>query len=166
MKTFARRPVRLLSVLTAAVGLVAITAGFAGATAPLPDPCTLLTKAHAEESIAKGKTVTVKLGKVTKSGSGSLAAAFCPELVGTLTVSIYVSHSFGGFGGVQVKSTTHPTGLGSGDNLIVGTGPSGGPVDFIVFHTGGLYLDVSANGATPANLTTFARQVYKLLNGR
>jgi hypothetical protein len=58
---------------------------------------------------------------------------------------------------------THPAGLGSGDMLVVGKSPTGGPVDFISFHTATIYASLSANGATPSSLTTLARQVYKLL---
>ena len=88
------------------------------------------------------------------------------SLVGTLPIYLSMSHSFGGFGGIKVTSTTHPSGLGSGDELVVGTGlgPAGGPVDFIVFHKGTTYADLSANGATPSKLTILARQIYKLLH--
>jgi hypothetical protein len=59
---------------------------------------------------------------------------------------------------------THPTGLGSGDELVVGKTPTGGPVDFVVFHKSTTYADLSANGANPSSLTTLAREIYKLLH--
>jgi hypothetical protein len=92
-----------------------------------------------------------------------LASSTCSETVGTLPVYLTVSHSFGGFGGIKVTSTTHPSGLGPGDELVVGAGPTGNPVDFIVFHKSTVYVDLSANGANPSRLTTLARQVYRLL---
>jgi len=70
----------------------------------------------------------------------------------------------GGFGGVKITSETHPSGLGAGDDLFVGTGlGNAGPVDFINFHKGGIYASVSANGSEPSNLTALAREVYKKL---
>jgi hypothetical protein len=149
-----------------AIAVVAAGSTIAGASAAgtLPDPCTLLTQVHAENTIAKGKTVTVKLGKLSKYGTGNGASLSCAEKVGTLNVSIDVSHYVGGFGGVKITSTTHPSGLGAGDALIVGSGAgSGGPVDFITFHTAKGYFDISANGANPIELTTLARQVYALV---
>jgi hypothetical protein len=48
--------------------------------------------------------------------------------------------------------------------LITGTAAqNGAPVDFVLFHRGTVYVDLSANGATTELLTTFARQVYKAL---
>jgi hypothetical protein len=101
--------------------------------------------------------------KLTNHGSGSLASSTCSETVGTLPVYLTVSHASGGFGGIKVSSTTHPSGLGIGDELVVGTGPTGKPVDFIIFHRLTVYMDLSANGAKPSSLTTLARQIYKLL---
>jgi hypothetical protein len=167
MKVLARRLLRQSVALSVRVAILAATVGAtvanAAPSAALPDPCTLLTKVHPENTIAKGTTVTVKLGKLVKYGSGKFASFYCPETVGKLTVSISISQGGGGFGGVRVTSTTHPTGLGSGDELIVGAGQSGGPVDFIVFHTTKAYVDISANGATPSSLTALARQVYALV---
>ena len=165
MKVPAGRLLRHPVALSVAVTLVAAATGaaIANAASALPDPCTLLTKVHPESTIAKGTTVTAKLGKLVKYGSGTFATLYCPETVGKLTVSISVSHNGGGFGGIRVTSTSHPTGLGSGDELIVGIGQSGGPIDFIVFHTTKAYVDISANGATPSSLTALARQVYVLV---
>jgi hypothetical protein len=167
MKVPAPRPLRHIATLAVAIaaGTAMIGSAIANASeaAGLPDPCVLLTKVHAENTIAKGTTVSVKLGKLVKYGSGNLASSYCPEMVGKLTVSISLSHAAGGFGGVRITSTTHPTGLGPGDELIVGTGPTGGPVDFIVFHTSKAYVAISANGATPSSLTALARQVYPLV---
>lgn len=166
MKVLSPRSLRH-SALSMGVAVVAAAAACsAAAAAPaaaLPDPCSLLTKAQPQNTIAKGMTVAVKLGKLVKSGTGNNAYAYCTETVGKLTVSISVSHYLGGFGGVRIVSTTHPTGLGAGDELVVGTGMSGGAVDFIIFHAGGVYLDISANGATPTSLTDLARQVYALV---
>jgi hypothetical protein len=166
MKVLAPPPLHHMA-LSVGVAVVAVAAGAAIAaasgTATLPDPCALLAKVHPETTIAKSRTVTVKLGKLVKSGSGNFATAYCRETVGKLTVSISVSHEAGGFGGVHVTSTTHPTGLGAGDELVVGTGPTGSPVDFIVFHTTRAYVSINANGATPSGLTALARQVYPLV---
>jgi hypothetical protein len=167
MKVLALRLLRHITTLSVGIAVVAASIGSAIANASeaasLPDPCALLTKVQAENTIAKGTTVIVKLGKLVKYGSGNLASSYCPEMVGKLTVSISLSHAAGGFGGVRITSTTHPTGLGSGDALIVGTSPTGGPVDFIVFHTTKAYVSISANGATPSSLTALARQVYPLV---
>ena len=40
---------------------------------------------------------------------------------------------------------------------------TGSPVDFVVFHKSSVYVDLSANGASPGRLTALARQIYKLL---
>jgi hypothetical protein len=143
--------------------LAALAAGTASAT--LPNPCTLLTKVHPEQTFGHGKTLAVTNRKQQKYGSGKYASVMCSEIVGTQPVSISLSGAApGGFGGVMDPKTTHPGGLGAGDSLIIGKGvPNGGPVDFVLFHRGAAYVDLSANGATPALLTTFARQVYKAL---
>ena len=153
---------RRLAVLGFAALIAPVASGLAS-SATLPNPCTLLSKVRAERTLARGKSVVVTHGKLASHGSGSLASSTCSEMVGTLPVYLTVSHSVGGFGGFQVTSRTHPSGLGSGDNLFVGTGPAGGPVDFIVFHKSRVYVDLSANGASPTRLTTLARQVYRLL---
>jgi hypothetical protein len=167
MKVPALRLLRHTVALSVCIAVVSAAAGSATATASsaatLPDPCALLTKVHPENTIAKGTTVTVKIGKLVKYGSGRSAGSSCSEMVGRFTVSISLSHTAGGFGGVRIISTTHPTGLGPGDELIVGTGPNGAAVDFIVFHTAKAYVDISANGATPSSLTALARQVYPLV---
>ena len=153
----------ILSVGVAAAAGIGPGIASGESAASLPDPCAILTKVQPENTIAKGQAVAVKLGKLVKYGSGSSGSLYCPEMVGKLTVSITVSHSAGGFGGVQITSRTHPTGLGSGDELIVGHSPAGAPVDFIAFHTSKAYVSISANGASPASLTTLARQVYALI---
>lgn len=82
--------------------------------------------------------------------------------MGPITVYLGVSSFLGGSGGVVVTSVTHPSGLGAGDELTVGKAMgSDGPVDVIVFHKGGVYVTINANGASPSNLTAFARQVYR-----
>jgi hypothetical protein len=141
------------------IGLVA--AFTAAAATSIPNPCTLLAKVHAEKTLGSGG---VTQGKLTTYGSGQAASSTCSEKVGTLSVFLTLSHSAGGFGGIKITSTAHPSGLGSGDELVVGTGPSGNPVDFIVFHKKSVFADLSANGATPAHITTVARQIYKLLH--
>lgn len=147
------------------VGVVACTVPFvafpAAAATAFPNPCTLLTKVHAEKTLGSGG---VTRGKLTTFGSGKAASSTCAEKVGTLSVFLTLSRAAGGFGGLKITSTTHPTGLGSGDELVVGTGPSGNPVDFIVFHKKSVFADLSANGASPAHITTVARQIYKLLH--
>ena len=102
--------------------------------------------------------------KLTTFGSGKAASSTCSEKVGTLSVFLTLSRAAGGFGGLTITATTHPTGLGSGDELVVGASPTGNPVDFIVFHKKSVFADLSANGATPAHITTVARKIYKLLH--
>jgi len=167
MKVPARRLLRQAVALSVGVAVVAATAGAAiakaSSSAALPNPCTLLTEVHPQDTIAKGTTVTVKLGKLVKYGSGKYEDLYCPETVGKLTVSISFSQYGGGYGGVKVTSITHPTGLGSGDELVVGVGRTNLPVDFIAFHTTKVYVSISANGAAPSSLTDLARQVYVLV---
>jgi hypothetical protein len=129
-----------------------------------PNACAVLTEAHPEKAFGHGKVLAVSQRKSQKYGVGAAASSVCSEKVGTQAVSLSLSSSSGGFGGVKVTSQTHPSGLGAGDTLTVGTTPSGGsPVDFVSFHRGNVYAVASANGATPSVLTTFARIVYKLL---
>lgn len=165
MKALARRPQRLAAAFAVALIAVGVAAATGSATATLPNPCTLLTKVHPEHALArKGKHLGVKRRKLARYGAGKQASSICSETVGTMPVSLSLSLAApGGFGGVSVTSTTHPAGLGSGDMLVVGKSPTGGPVDFISFHTATIYASLSANGATPSSLTTLARQVYKLL---
>jgi hypothetical protein len=149
-----------------AVGVVVACAGFAGAekvsAASPPNACTLLTNAHPEQTLHKGgSAITHRV--LHRYGSGQGASQTCSETIGTQPVSLSLSLGAGGFGGVKVISTTHPGGLGSGDSLIVGTGPSGGAVDFIEFHKGTTFADVSANGVSPSGIVTVARKIYKLL---
>jgi hypothetical protein len=148
------------------VGVVGACAGFAGAgevsAASLPNACTLLTNAHPEQTLHKDGSV-IAHRVLHKYGSGEGASQTCSETIGTQSVNLSLSLGAGGFGGVKVVSTTHPGGLGSGDSLIVGSSPSGGAVDFVEFHKGTIFADLSANGASPSGVTTVARRVYKLL---
>jgi hypothetical protein len=156
-----RLPVFGIALLLA---LVSTTAAGAASRTALPNPCTLLASVHPEATLAPGKSVTGQ--KLAHYGTGAGVSSTCSEKIGALPVFLSVSINFGGFGGIKVTSTTHPTGLGSGDELVVGTGlgSSGGPVDFIVFHKATTYVDISANGASPTSLTVLARQVDKLLH--
>ena len=144
--------------------LVFVASGVAS-TAALPNPCTLLARAHPERTFGAGKMLAVKDRKLQKYGSGLSASASCSETVGTQPVVLSLfGAGAGGYAGVKVTSQTHPSGLGSGAALIVGTAAGGGgPVDFVVFHKSSVYVDASANGASPTVLTTFARQIYKAL---
>jgi hypothetical protein len=137
----------------------------ASSAAALPNPCTLVANAHAGTAFGKGKSLALGAQKVQKYGTGKYAGATCLTSVGTQQLSLGVSGTAsGGFGGVKVTSQTHPGGLGSGATLTVGTAAgSGSAVDFITFDRGGVYVDITANGGSPATLTSFARQVYKLL---
>lgn len=145
-------------------GVAACIAPFAAfpaaAATAVPNPCTLLTKTHAGKTLAGG---SVAPGKLTKFGSGKAASSTCSLKAGRLSVFLTLSQAAGGFGGITITSKTHPAGLGSGSELIVGTSPSGSPVDFVVFHKKSVFADLSANGATPAHITTVARQIYKFL---
>ena len=148
------------------VAVVLACAGFAAAgrvsAANQPNACTLLSNAHPEMILHKGGSA-ITHHALHKYGSGQGASQTCSETIGTQPVNLSLSLGAGGFGGVKVTSTTHPSGLGSGDALIVGTSPSGGAVDFIEFHRGTVFADLSANGASPGGITTVARRVYKLL---
>jgi hypothetical protein len=129
-----------------------------------PSACAVLTKAHPEKAFGHGKVLAVSHRKAQKYGAGASATTVCSEKVGTQAISLSLSSSGGGFGGIKVTSQTHPSGLGAGDTLTVGTTPSGNsPVDFLSFHHGNVYAVVTANGAAPSVLTTFARAVYRLL---
>jgi hypothetical protein len=142
----------------------AVTASAAFA-APLPNPCTLLAKVHPERTLHKGGSA-IKHRRHQSYGTGSSAGSTCFETIGTQQVSLGLSFSSGGFGGVKITSETHPSGLGSGPTLYVGTGTgagSGGPVDFVTFHKAAIFADLDANGASPKSITAVARQVYKLL---
>ena len=163
MKVLARSLGRLAVVAAVVLCFVLVGAGGVSA-ATLPNPCTLLTKVHPERAFGHGKTLAVTHRVQHKYGSGALANLSCSETVGTQPVSINLSAGAGGFGGVKITSETHPTGLGAGALLIVGTGlGGGGPVDFVEFHTATIYVSISANGASPATLTAFARLVYKAI---
>ena len=153
-----------IAVSAVIVGCLTLVASSVATAAVFPNPCALLTAVHAEKTLTKGRSVVVKHGKLVKSGAGSSVSLTCSEMVGTQPLFLTLSHSSGGFGGIKITSTTHPTGLGSGDVLVVGTGPTGGPIDFILFHKNTVYADISANGANPRNLTILARQLYKLIH--
>jgi hypothetical protein len=129
-----------------------------------PSACTVLMKAHPEKAFGHGKILAVSQRKSQKFGAGAAATSVCSEKVGTQAISLSLSSSGAGFGGVRVTSQTHPSGLGAGDTLSVGTTPRGSsPVDLLSFHRGNVYAVVTANGAAPSVLTTFARSVYRLL---
>ncbi len=158
-----RPALRGIAVVGGSAAALALAGGaLAGGTA-VPNACTLLANAHPEKVFGHGKTLAVAHRKAQKFGTGKYATYQCSETVGTQAVSLSVSSGGGGFGGVKVTSETHPSGVGSGATLIVGTAAgSGKPVDFISFHRGTVYLDIDANGASPALLTSLARAVYKL----
>ena len=171
MKAPAHRSHRPIAALVAgiaafaAVPVLAVAGTASSRATALPNPCTVLAAAHAERTIGTDKSAAAKPGKLSKYGTGALLNETCTETVGKIEVALSVAHNFGGFGGVKVTSTTHPGGLGAGDTLVVGTSPDGSkPVDFIMFHKASVYASISANGAAPASLTAFARQVYKLIH--
>ena len=169
MKALTRPWPRGVAALALVATCVAVAAGTgsAAATATLPNPCTLLVKVHPEHTLTRRGKRLVGVGrhKLARYGTGKQASSTCSETIGAVPVYLSVSLAApGGFGGVAVTSTTHPAGLGSNDMLVIGKSPTGGPVDFIAFHSATVYASLSANGATPASLTTLARQVYKLLH--
>jgi hypothetical protein len=149
--------------LVASAVILAGSAWFvASSAAALPNPCTLLDNAHAGTAFGDGKTLPLGTKKTQHYGTGKYAGASCLTTVGSQQVSLDLSGGGGGFGGVKVTSQTHPSGLGPGATLTVGTGlgNGGGPIDFISFHRGPIYAVVTANGASTAVLTSFARAVY------
>ena len=160
------RRTRVVSALTRASASVAVIgsgalAVSAAAAAALPNPCSVLAAARAQNTIARGHHVNVGEVKVSRSTPTYRA---CSQVVGSITVYLGISSFLAGSGGVAVTSLTHPTGLGAGAELTIGKAMgSGGPVDVIVFHRGGVYVTINANGAAPSNLTTLARQVFRSL---
>jgi len=156
---------RLLAAPAAAVvGLTAVSASPAARTA-LPNPCTVLSSIHSYTMLGHGAREVGKTGPLKTYGSGKYQSVSCSDVVGPITVYLsLMANGTGGFGGVRVTSTTHPEGFGGTGTLIVGTGAGGGgPVDFMVFHRGTTYVDLSANGATPAGLTLLGQSLYKLI---
>jgi hypothetical protein len=167
MNVLARSPRDRLVVIAGVatfVWLAFVAATFASA-AVLPSPCTLLAKLHPERAFGAGKTLAVKHVKLQKYGAGQYTSVSCSETVGAQPVILNLSGpASGGFGGVKVTSQTHPSGLGAGATLTVGTAlGSGGPVDFVAFHKSSVSAVLTANGASPSALTAFARQIYKAL---
>ena len=155
---------RWLSASVVLVGCLLIAAAATASRAALPNACAVLTMAHPEKAVGRGKVLPVSHRKSQKFGVGAAASFVCSEKVGTQAISLSLSSSSGGFGGVRVTSQTHPSGLGVGDTLTIGKSASGtSPVDFLSFHRGGVYAVVTANGASPSVLTTFSRTVYRLL---
>jgi hypothetical protein len=150
------------AVVATATWLAPVAAGETSA-AGLPNACTLLASANPQGALGHGKALAVGHQKLQKYGTGATASSVCSETVGTQPVTLGLSGSGGGFGGVKVTSQTHPSGLGSGATLTVGTAPSGGPVDFVSFHRGSVWADLGANGANSGSLTTLARSVYQRL---
>lgn len=154
---------RWLGLVCLLIGSLAVVATAAASGTALPSACAVLTKAHPEKAFGHGRVLVVSHHKAQKFGTGAATILVCSETVGRQSVSLSLSSSGGGFGGVKVISQTHPSGLGSGDTLTVGTSPTGSPVDFISFHRGGVFAVITANGAVPSLLTAFARTIYKLL---
>jgi hypothetical protein len=143
-------------------GLWASTA--LGSGAALPNACGLLTQAHPEKAFAHGAPLHVSAHKSQKYGTGAAASVVCSETVGKQPVSLSLSGSAGGFGGVKVTSQTHPSGLGAEDTLTVGTSPDGSkPIDFVSFHRGPVFAVLTANGGSTVALTKVARAIYKLM---
>ena len=166
MVVLARSCGRFRALITALAAVaVWLTVVAAGSAAALPNPCALLAKVHPERTLGRGKTLAVKHVKLQKYGSGQYASVSCSETVGAQPVNLNLSGpASGGFGGVKVISQTHPSGLGSGATLTVGTAAgSGAPVDFLSFHRSSVSAVLTADGASPSALTAFARQVYKAL---
>jgi len=151
----------------ALVGLVFAGVGATtalGSGAALPNACGLLARAHPEKAFAHGTPLHISPHKSQKFGTGAAMTVVCSETVGKQPVSLSLSQSSGGFGGIKVTSQTHPSGLGAGDTLTVGTSPDGSKaIDFISFHRGTVYAVLTANAGSPVVLTRLARTIYKLL---
>jgi hypothetical protein len=148
----------------AAAALVGLTCAAASPAQPVefPNPCTVLAVAH-PQSLTAAASATVSPGTVKRYGSGKYEQVSCDETVGTVPVNLSYYMSVGGSGGVRIISRSHPTGFGGTATLTVGTAAaSHAPVDFIDFHKGTLYADLSANGAEPAKLTSLGQVVYRL----
>jgi hypothetical protein len=135
-----------------------------GSRAALPNACALLTQSHPEKAFARGTPLHISHHKSQKFGTGAAATVVCSETVGTQPVVLSLSGSSGGFGGVKVTAQTHPSGLGAGATLTVGTSPDGSkPIDFVSFHRGAVFAVLTANGGSPVVLTKLGRSIYKLL---
>jgi hypothetical protein len=154
----------LVSVLTLASASIAVIgsgalAVSAAAAVAMPNPCPVLAAAYSPNTIARGHHVNA--GKVKVSTSTPTYRA-CSQVVGSITVYLGIS-SF--LGGVAVTFLTDPSGLGAGAELTIAKAMgSGGPVDVIVFHRGGVYVTINAKGAAPSNLTALARRVFQSLH--
>jgi N-methylhydantoinase B/oxoprolinase/acetone carboxylase alpha subunit len=154
---------RLLATLAAAVlAALAFAAASSARGVALPNPCTILSSAHAQSLTAKA-SAAVSAGKLKTYGSGKSEQVTCDETVGTISVYLSYYLNVGGSGGVRIIKQSHPAGFGGTATLTVGTGAgNNAPVDYITFRKGALYADLSANGGQPSKLTTLGQEVYKL----
>lgn len=156
-------PTRLIATLAAAaLACLAFASASSARVAALPNPCTILASAHAH-SLTATATAMVSPGKLKTYGSGKYEQLTCDETVGSISVYLSYYSYVGGSGGVRIISQTHPAGFGGSATLTVGVGVRGNmPVDYINFHKGAVYGDISANGAEPSKLTTLGQAIYKL----
>ena len=163
-----RRPGRGLLLCVASIAAAsAIGAGAATATA-WPNPCTLLTRVHAQTTIAKGHTVAVKLGKVTKNSIETT----CSESIGKLSIGLIIGPpSANNLSVPHVVSESSVTGLGANATLVLGSSLYGGetnglPLDYIYFFKSGLFVAITvSNGTTTKTaLTALATRLYPLVH--
>ncbi len=157
------RLVAIAAIGSVACLLLAAAAEGASAATSLPNPCTLLTAAHAEKALDPTKSVSVGAVHLQTSGTGTFASEACSETVGPLTVSVDVFLQDFGFGGVLHPTELHPTGIGGGVVITGTSASSGAPVDSAHLHKGRVYAVIVANGASPTGLTAISRQIYQLL---
>jgi hypothetical protein len=152
----------LVTLAAAALAGLAFAAASSARGMGLPSPCPVLSAAHAQ-SLTASATASVSPGKLKTYGSGTSEQVTCNETVGTISVYLSYFNNVGGSGGVRITRQSHPAGFGGTATLTVGTGAgNGAPVDYITFHKGTLYADLSANGGEPSKLTTLGQEVYKL----
>jgi hypothetical protein len=163
LPTISLRRSRLLpAVAIGAVTALVFAAASLGRATTLPNPCTILASAHAQ-NLKGTSAVKVTAGTLSTYGTGKYKDVSCMEKVGPISVYLSYYASPGGSGGVRITSQTHPAGFGGTATLTVGTGITNhAPVDYLVFKKGAVYGDLGANGADPDQLTALGQKIYKL----
>ena len=163
-----RRPGRGFLLCVAPIAAAsAIGAGAANATT-WPNPCTLLTRVHAQTSIAKGHTVAVKLGTVSKNSIETT----CSESIAKLSIGLIIGPpSANNLSVPHVISESSVAGLGANATLVLGSSLYGGeingqPLDYIYFFKSGLFVAITvSNGTTTKTaLTALAATLYPLVH--
>jgi hypothetical protein len=151
------------------VALVAVASAIAGPANAVawPNPCTLLTRLHAQTTITKGHAVAVKIGTATKSSIETT----CSTSVGKLSIGLVIGPpSANNLAVPSVISESSVAGLGANAVVVLGRpteggGTNGQPLDYVGFYKSGLFvgLTVSNGTTTKANLVALATRLYALV---